>query len=424
MLMSRTSTRCIAVLAAALSLLLAPGVAHAANCAQTSVGFTPLNDLGTGTYQGQQGGLYPGGANVRPQSHEIDGQLLADSIVPLDGAGNPAPGGRYALISIGMSNTTQEFQAFLPRAASDPLKDSRLVAVDGAQGGVTAALWADPNNSAWATADSRLAAAGLTRNQVTVAWVKLANAGPTTGFPAATRQLQSDTQAVVQNLHNRYPNLKLVYLSSRIYAGYANTTLNPEPYAYEGGFAFKWLIGDQLAGSPALNFDPSKGAVRAPWLSWGPYLWADGLRPRSDGLTWSCSDLQASDGTHPSPSGQQKVASMLLSFFQTDSTARLWYRPPMPSTRTLTLGLKKGKAKGTLSTDGFVGCAIDTRVAIQRRSGRRWKTATHATTSGDGAFQRKLGKSGTYRALVQQASVGAERNQLCLTAHSKRRHRG
>jgi len=31
------------------------------------------------------------------------------------------------------------------------------------------------------------------------------------------------------------------------------------------------------------------------------------------------------DGTHPGTSGQRKVADMLLTFFQTDSTARAWY---------------------------------------------------------------------------------------------------
>ncbi len=113
---------------------------------------------------------------------------------------------------------------------------------------------------------------------------------------------------MLRNLHDRYPNLTLAYLSSRIYAGYASTTLNPEPYAYEGGFSVKWLIADQLAGDAALNFDPASGVVEAPWAAWGPYLWADGLSPRSDGLTWGCSEL-SSDGTHPSASGQAKVAN-------------------------------------------------------------------------------------------------------------------
>jgi lysophospholipase L1-like esterase len=48
------------------------------------------------------------------------------------------------------------------------------------------------------------------------------------------------------------------------------------------------------------------------------------LRPRSDGLTWACSDL-ADDGTHPSSTGRQKVAQLLLDFVRTDPTAREWY---------------------------------------------------------------------------------------------------
>jgi hypothetical protein len=35
-------------------------------CSVTSVGFTPINVLGAGTFRGFQGGLYPGGSNVRP----------------------------------------------------------------------------------------------------------------------------------------------------------------------------------------------------------------------------------------------------------------------------------------------------------------------------------------------------------------------
>jgi hypothetical protein len=50
----------------------------------------PLVDLGPGqTYQGYEGGLYPGGSNVRPAAHDAAGRKIARSIVPLDANGNP-----------------------------------------------------------------------------------------------------------------------------------------------------------------------------------------------------------------------------------------------------------------------------------------------------------------------------------------------
>lgn len=292
----------------------------AQGCARTSVGLTPLTDLAAGTYLGQAGGLYPGGSNSAPGAHLSVGMSLAASIGPLDRDGLPDPAGRYALISVGMSNTTQEFQAFMPLAAADALRDPGLAIVDGAQGGQTAADWANPSCACWTTLDTRLQQAGLTRAQVAVAWVKLANRQPTGDWPAATAQLKLDTVRVMQALATRFPNLRMAYLSSRIYAGYATSTLNPEPYAYQGGFAVRWVIEDQLNG-----LLPFSGPSReVPWMAWGPYLWADGLRPRGDGLTWACAEF-AEDGTHPAAAGRQKVGQLLLKFFQTDPTAREWF---------------------------------------------------------------------------------------------------
>ena len=300
------------------------GSALAADCSVTSVGFTPVNDLGTGTYLGFEGGLYPGGSNVRPLGHENDGVSIAQSIVARDSAGNPDAGGKYVLLSIGMSNTSREFTALIDRTAIDPDIDPNLVVVNGAQGGATASDWAELSNGVWPGAEQRLAQQSVTANQVAVVWLKLAeSAGGDT--PAAHRvQLQQDIEATIRNLKVQFPNIELVYLSSRIYAGYASISLNPEPFAYETGFVVKWIIEKQLGGDATLNFDPDAGPVNAPWLSWGPYLWADGEIPRSDGLTWRCEDLD-DDGTHPSDTGRQKVADRLLEFFKSDLTAREWY---------------------------------------------------------------------------------------------------
>ena len=50
-------------------------------------------------------------------------------------------------------------------------------------------------------------------------------------------------------MKQRYPNLRLTYLSSRIYGGYAGGMLNPEPYAYEGAFTMRWLIQDEFSSA-------------------------------------------------------------------------------------------------------------------------------------------------------------------------------
>ncbi len=65
-------------------------------------------------------------------------------------------------------------------------------------------------------------------------------------------------------MQERFPNLRIAYVSSQTYGGYATTPLNPEPFAYESGFAVKWLIADQISGKPDLNYNPAKGFVRAP----------------------------------------------------------------------------------------------------------------------------------------------------------------
>ena len=144
-------------------------------------------------------------------------------------------------------------------------------------------------------------------------------------FPAHAKKLESDLVITLQLLKTRFPNLQIAYLSSRIYAGYATTSLNPEPYAYEGAFSIRWIIDAQVSGEAKLNADAAKGEVKAPVVLWGPYLWGDGTMPRTDGLVWNRDDLVERDGTHPSDSGRKKVADMLMKFFHSDPSATNWY---------------------------------------------------------------------------------------------------
>ena len=289
----------------------------------------PLTELEDGKYKGEIGGLYGNGMNEPPEAHLASALKATLRITPLSSEGKPDKNGKVVLLSIGMSNTTQEFSRFVELAKSEPKKSPHLVVVDGAQGGQAAIQWADPKpdqrrpggGTPWDVAEQRIKSAGVTSEQVQVVWIKqaLIQQGQFGEYPAHADRMAEELIKIIGLAKEKYPNLRVVYLSSRIYAGYAKTQLNPEPYAYEGAFAVRKVIAAQIAGDKHLDYKD------APVVLWGPYLWAQGEKPRkSDGLTYLPEDL-AGDGTHPSNSGRQKVAQLLLEFFTKDELAKTWF---------------------------------------------------------------------------------------------------
>jgi hypothetical protein len=289
-------------------------IAESKDCSKTSVGFTPLSDLKGGEYKGYKGGLYPGGKNRPPKKYRSIGKKKAKQVRPRDDDGRPAPNGEIVLLSIGMSNTKGEFAVFEEIAGADKSVDDSVNIVNGARGGHDAEMIRDPNAGYWTRVEKKVRGRAGSLEKVQVVWLKQAIALPQETFPDDAKRLQGALNDMVDILRDRFKNLRLVYVSSRIYAGYATRRLNPEPYAYQGAFAVKWLIRDQIKKAPR----------NRPWVAWGPYLWADGMVERSDGLIWECDDL-ANDGTHPSDSGKKKVADMLLDFLKTAPTAKSWF---------------------------------------------------------------------------------------------------
>jgi hypothetical protein len=298
----------------------------------TTTPITALTDLGTGSYGGDEGGLYSGGTNARPTSQTTYGQTLAGEVQTLNSSGLPDPNGKIVFLALGESTALDEFGvAFLPLAQHDPAINSNIVFVDGAQGGATpGTLLTTTGNKYFNTIiNNYLPDQGVNANQVQVVWIEDSNGIATGTFPTDMTTLTTDYETVLTNLHTLFPKLLMVYFSSRIYAGYSNgvAKINPEPYAYESGFAVKNAIEDQYSGSGICAGNGCSPIV-APWVSWGPYYWANGLQASENGMVWTCQDLQA-DGTHPaSPSGDLKVASQILSFFKTDVTTTPWFLKP------------------------------------------------------------------------------------------------
>ncbi|HEX4149605.1 MAG TPA: hypothetical protein VHY20_11485 [Pirellulales bacterium] len=311
----------------------------------------PLSDMGGSTkYQGFAGGLYPEGSNVRPTAHEQAGLELAKTMQPLDANGQPQSAGKIGLLTVGFSNTLQCSRGFIEVAAEDKSINPHVVIVNGAQGGRSAFMTQNPKDGAvgeqyWNKIVDQLRAAGLTPAQVQVVWLKQtdANLNPgmlknmhlpaydsplLQGFPKGQQTYEAELKQIVRVIHTLFPQVRLTYVSSRSYGGWTSHGGNSEPWSYETGFGVKWLIEAQLKGEADLNFDPAKGAVAAPWLSWGPYLWANGAKPRGDGLTVVYEDYSDKDHMHHSPQGIRKMGQRLVDFFKTDATTKTWFLAP------------------------------------------------------------------------------------------------
>ncbi|MFC2123196.1 hypothetical protein ACFLU5_00170 [Bacteroidota bacterium] len=288
--------------------------ASAQNC------LPPIGDIGQKEFKGYSGGLYPDGKNIRPAGHKEKGLKLAREISPLNQDGIKDPKGQLVFLSIGMSNTSMEFSIFKKIADTASNISPNLTLVNGSFGGYDINRILDPGTDYWDKVERRLSDAGLSNKQVQIVWFKEAEAGlKDTLFPEYPLRIKEMFKQAVIKLSQSFPNLKLIYLASRTYGGYATVNLNPEPIAYYSVWSVKWLIEDQINGDQELAYD------EVPWLSWGPYLWANGSEKRKDGFSWEREDFVERDGTHPSESGCRKVAQLLYDYFSTDEVSRIWF---------------------------------------------------------------------------------------------------
>lgn len=311
----------------------------------------PITDM-TAPYKGEDGGLYGGGRNTPPEPLRTAYLKESGKIQPLDAEGRPSDSGKIGQISIGFSNPSIEWEHFKRAADADPQKSPHVVIVNGCIGGRSAVMWAwdgaallpkqeqdrldkamdllgmpkgvrrnsGLEKDTWPTLARRIQQAGLSPKQVQACWLKHveANPKPLGEFPAHARALQADIAAILQIAQHDYPNLRVVFLSSRTFGGWSGRQSgSPEPYAYESGFGTRWVIQERM-----------RGELRPPVVIWGPYLWACGNTPRKlDGLTWTLEDVRA-DRLHPSENGCKKITALLLNFFKTDEGARRWFHAP------------------------------------------------------------------------------------------------
>jgi hypothetical protein len=277
------------------------------DCSRISTGLIPLtNPEGVGLYEG---------GNTRPTAHTEAGIAAAQAIAGM----NP-----LVFVGIGMSVTKQAFQRFRSRAEGRTAPNVLLV--NCAAGGHTSEEWSDWPEG-WKIVDSKLTNAGVTANDVYVAWMKLTRSHPTGPVEAFIEALTTEWRAAIQHAATKFPNLRQLFVGCRSYGGYDDQFYNTEPYAHATGLVAKQMVLESIA-------NPSQ----RPWVDWGPYFWTDGMTPRAgDGLIWRCDpnpykngvptyrdgDVTA-DGVHQTGNGENKEVDLLLPFFETDVTTT-WF---------------------------------------------------------------------------------------------------
>ncbi|MEZ4700745.1 MAG: hypothetical protein R2834_10480 [Rhodothermales bacterium] len=241
---------------------------------------------------------------------------LVDNGVPTVTATN----GKIVIVAISMSNGLQEFDRFISLYEGHQDVSTQIELVNCAVAGSALENWLS-EQTLWSKCKDNIEKK-YSLDQVKVIWAKNADQftadGITLPSPDADYyDLTNNIGALAQKIGDEFPSVQAIFNTSRIYGGYVveeKQGARGEPISYEGGFATnaaieRWKNGE-LPG--------------APWMGWGPYLWANGLTPNGSGIFWDKTDFQGANGEnqHPSEQGATKVADALHDFFMQFA----WYR--------------------------------------------------------------------------------------------------
>lgn len=304
-------------------------------CENDSTGNIPLVDLKTGFYLGAyQGGLYPGGKNTPPKVHLKKGLQISKGIKPLDSLGNVNYAeGKIVFAGFGGSTTGEPFNHLIEITMTDSAMNPCLYLLNATNAGEGMEGMTLDNPNYWDIIYSnRLEPKGITPEQIQIAWLFQGSRADTIfDMPAYAETIKDRIRVSLNSMWVQYPNLKIVYVASPYYGGYADPTFEiyksiHEPGAYRCGFGYKWAMEAQITGDP--NFKYMAPGKVMPYMIWGPYTWTDGIKPRDyDSLYWNCEEDFSFDGGgfHLNGAGKDKLAHIWNDFFKTDTLSEIWY---------------------------------------------------------------------------------------------------
>lgn len=291
-----------------------------ANCEAPNTGLTPFLDLQTGSYLGYQAGLYPGGTNILTGPHLKSGKTIAKGIKPLDGDGNVNYGDGVVLFAgFGPSVPGHIYGKVVEHIRTPSINydlNPCLDAINLCVGGKDIGYATDDSTTEdyWELLVQKVYDVGYTPEQVQIGWMYFNTKGLTVPpvFPDKSLETMELDILFINRAKEFFPNLKIVYWSSRHFGGYADTDIVEyyslaEPTSYQNSWTVKWLIEAQINNTePRLQY---KGAnPKSPYILWGPNFWCDGdIKRFYDNKKYTCElSFDADDGYHLSDQQDSK----------------------------------------------------------------------------------------------------------------------
>ncbi len=299
------------------------------DCSILSGSFVPIENLGTSTYMTYQGGQYPGGSNTRSALQLTRALNQVNAIMPRNSSGAiDQANGKIVMIGVGASNPRTEFTAFEQLCDTFQCLNNKLKIVNVCKGGTGIQKMNYDTAAYWNIATDTLLSYGLSNLQVQIVWIEQEHTGSTnTVFPSAPLQLVNEYKKLLQIILIKYPNVKIAYINSRAYSGYADNSAGPglwAPRDYYNSWAVKWVIENQITNATGFDYTGSNPSI--PFVDWATNSWANGNIPKLDGFFWDCvNDFGPSDGLHLSTLGEKKVGQRLFNYFSTDTTSKIWF---------------------------------------------------------------------------------------------------
>jgi len=251
----------------------------------------PLPQLGTDTYLGVVGGLYPNGSNNVPNGYADDAFLALQNDDDIH------------VLCLGMSNMKSTCENFINKAAGETAVANNVTIHNGGRPGRAQQAWGGGVSDLY----TNLKRAGVSVPEVDVVIYFNAWGYPSGDFQSHYDEMYGSLTETMANINSVYPNLKLIYVTSREYAPPWAASLNPNPYAYEEGFAFRDIVTGRINGN--LSGVP---------ILWGAYQYDP---------SWPDSYFKASDGVHLSSAGLDVAGQLWLDFYLTQS----WFVDGNPS---------------------------------------------------------------------------------------------